>query len=204
MAAGMDIAVVKTFLEVVRQGSFVHAAQSLNVTQTAVSARIRVLEEHLGRAVLIRGKGGVSLTQAGEAFMRHATTLVQAWENARRAVTQPGIEARHVRVGAQFSLWNPLMRHWLAWMRRSAPHIAVEARMMDAAALMVEVQQGALDMAVMYGGPQAPGVVTHLLMEEQLVLVRSADCPTPMTRRSMCAWIGAPISPPRWPAPFPI
>lgn len=43
----MDINVARTFLEVVKTGSFVNAAANLNLTQTAVSARIRVLEEQL-------------------------------------------------------------------------------------------------------------------------------------------------------------
>src|SRR5262249_12626507 len=58
----MDISVARTFLEVVKTGSFVNAAASLNLTQTAVSARIRVLEEQLQRPVFIRNKAGARLT----------------------------------------------------------------------------------------------------------------------------------------------
>ena len=54
----MDINVARTFLEVVKTGSFVNAAANLNLTQTAVSARIRVLEEQLDRKVFIRNKAG--------------------------------------------------------------------------------------------------------------------------------------------------
>ena len=61
----MDINVARTFLEVVKTGSFVSAAANLNVTQTAVSARIRVLEEQLDRKVFIRNKAGARLTPAG-------------------------------------------------------------------------------------------------------------------------------------------
>ncbi len=43
----MDVAVARTFLEIVRTGSFVGAAANLNLTQTAVSARIRGLETQL-------------------------------------------------------------------------------------------------------------------------------------------------------------
>ena len=41
----MDIVAARTFLEIVKTGSFVRAATNLNITQTAVSARVRVLEE---------------------------------------------------------------------------------------------------------------------------------------------------------------
>lgn len=46
----MDINQARTFLEVVHSGSFIAAADRLNVTQTAVSARIRTLEDSLGGA----------------------------------------------------------------------------------------------------------------------------------------------------------
>ena len=55
----MDINVARTFLEVVKTGSFVGAASNLNLTQTAVSARIRALEDQLGRPVFVRNKAGM-------------------------------------------------------------------------------------------------------------------------------------------------
>ncbi len=167
----MDIAAAKTFLEVVRTGSFVNAATALNLTQTAVSARIRVLEEQLGHPVFIRAKTGTTLTRAGEQFLRHATMLVQTWENARRAVALPPGSPMAVTVGVELSLWDPLLRHWLQWMRRECPDIALRVRIAPPDALMAQVQDGSLDVAVLYGAPQMPGVITELLMEERLVLL---------------------------------
>jgi len=176
----MDIAAAKTFLEVVRTGSFVHAAAALNLTQTAVSARIRVLEEQLGHPVFIRAKTGATLTRAGEQFLRYATTLVQAWENARRAVALPPGSQMIVTVGVELSLWNPLLRHWLLWMRRECPDIALRVRIAAPDALMDQVQDGTLDVAVLYGAAQKPGVITELLMEERLVLVCTGSETDPM------------------------
>ncbi len=89
----MDINVARTFLEVVKTGSFVRAAANLNLTQTAVSARIRVLEQNLDRKVFVRNKAGARLTPAGEQFFRFATSLVQVWDRARRAAAvAPGRE----------------------------------------------------------------------------------------------------------------
>lgn len=73
----MDISIARTFLEVVKTGSFVNAAANLNISQTAVSARIRVLEEQLDRPMFVRNKAGARLTPAGEQFFRFATSLVQ-------------------------------------------------------------------------------------------------------------------------------
>src|SRR6185437_9853193 len=93
-------------------GSFVAAAGRLNVTQTAVSARVKALEESLGRQLFVRNKSGARLTPAGERFLRHATTLVQVWDQARQQVGLPPGRIDIASVGAEISLWNPILAAW--------------------------------------------------------------------------------------------
>jgi DNA-binding transcriptional LysR family regulator len=171
----MDISVARTFLEVVKTGSFVNAAANLNLTQTAVSARIRSLETQLDRPMFIRNKAGARLTPAGEQFFRFATSLVQVWERARKAVALPPGRDTVVTIGAEPSLWSPLLGHWLLWMRRECPGIAVSARIASSERLMGQVQDGSLAVAVLDAAPQRPGVIAELLFEEKLVLVRTTD-----------------------------
>jgi len=177
----MDIGIARTFLEVVKTGSFVGAANNLNLTQTAVSARIRVLEKQLERPVFIRNKAGAKLTPAGEQFQRFATTLVQVWARAQRAVALPPGRQTVVTIGAELSLWSPLLRHWLIWMRRECPDIAVSTQIDTADRLMEQVQDGTLDVAVLYAAPSRPGIVAELLFEEKLVLVRTTPTSVELT-----------------------
>ena len=177
----MDIAIARTFLEVVKTGSFVGAAANLNLTQTAVSARIRVLEEQLDRPVFIRNKAGAKLTPAGEQFQRFATTLVQVWARAQRAVALPPGRETAVSVGAELSLWSPLLRHWLLWMRRECPEIAIRTQIDTSERLMGQVQDGSLDLAVIYAAPSRPGVIAELLFEEKLVLARTTPTTTELS-----------------------
>lgn len=169
----MDIATARTFLEVVKTGSFVAAAGNLNLTQTAVSARIRVLEQQLDRPLFVRNKAGAKMTVAGQQFHRFATTLVQVWDNAQRAVALPPGRDQAVTIGAELSLWSPLLRHWLLWMRRECPSVAIATRIDSAERLIEQVQDGSLDVAILYGSPRRPGLITELLFEERLVLVRT-------------------------------
>jgi LysR family transcriptional regulator, flagellar master operon regulator len=97
----VDINAARTFLEIVKAGSFVRAAANLNLTQTAVSARIRVLEDELDRALFIRNKAGARLTAAGEQFLKYATTLVQVWERAHHEVGMPAGRENVLAVGAE-------------------------------------------------------------------------------------------------------
>ncbi len=161
-------------MEIVRTGSFVNAAANLHLTQTAVSARIRVLEQELNRPLFIRSKTGAQLTREGWQFFRFATTLVQVWDRACLSVSLPPGRELAVTVGAEFSVWNPLMRDWLLWMREHCPAIAPNVRIDSAPRLLEQVQNGSLDIAVVYAAQQKQGLVNDLLIDEKLVFVRKA------------------------------
>lgn len=167
----MDISAARTFLEIVKTGSFVRAAANLNITQTAVSARVRVLEEQLDRQLFIRNKAGAKLTPAGDQFLRYATTMVQVWERARHEVAMPAGRDNVVNVGGEHSLWNPLLKDWLIWMARESSDLAIRVHIDVAERLIDQVQEGVLDVAAVYAPPHRTGIVTALLLEESLVAV---------------------------------
>jgi DNA-binding transcriptional LysR family regulator len=171
----MDISSARTFLEVIKTGSFVGAAANLNLTQTAVSARIRVLEDQLDRPLFVRNKAGARLTPAGEQFQRFATTLVQVWERARHQVAMPAGRQKVVTIGGEHTLWNPLLRDWLVWMRRECADVAIRAQIDAPDRLMEQVQDGVIDVAVLYAPPRRTGIVAELLVEEKLVALTTND-----------------------------
>jgi DNA-binding transcriptional LysR family regulator len=170
----MDINLARTFLEIVATGNFLRAAERLHITQTAVSARVRALEDLLGRKVFVRNKSGASLTSAGEQFLRYAQTLVQVWERARHQVAVPPGRRAVVTVGGELSLWDPLLLDWLLWMHHAAPQLALRAEVGLPESLIHQVTEGILDIAVVYAPHQRPGLKIELLIEEKLVLVTTS------------------------------
>ncbi|MES1264774.1 MAG: LysR family transcriptional regulator [Variovorax sp.] len=167
----MDITLARTFLDIVSAGSFVRAAERLHVTQTAVSARVRTLEEQVGATLFVRNKAGASLTPAGEQFVRYASMLVQVWERARHQVAVPRGRRSVLAMGCEMSLWDPLLLDWLLWMRTEAPQLALRTEVGFPADLIDRVASGMLDLAVVYAPQQRPGLRIELLIEEKLVLV---------------------------------
>jgi DNA-binding transcriptional LysR family regulator len=171
----MDIDLAQTFLEVVSTGSFIAAAERLHLTQTAVSARIRTLESQLGRRLFVRNKAGARLTAAGERFQRDALTMVQVWERARQRVALPPGHENAVGIGGELSLWSPLLADWLVWMRERNPEIALRAEVDTPRRLLDRIQNGSLDLAVLYSPPPQPDLAIELLAEEKLVMVTSSE-----------------------------
>jgi len=170
----VDITLARTFLEIVAAGSFLRASERLHVTQTAVSARVRTLEELLARKLFVRNKAGASLTPAGEQFVRYASTIVQVWERARHQVAVPPGRRAVLAIGCEIALWDPLLLDWLLWMRRTAPHLALRTEVGVPGDLLTRVAEGIVDIAVMYAPQQRPGLRIELLIEEKLVMVSTS------------------------------
>lgn len=166
----MDTELARTFLAVVAAGSFVAAAERLHVTQSTVSARIQGLEAALGRRLLVRNKGGTTLTAAGRQFQKHASTLVRTVEQARHDVGVAGRFRGSVTIGARFGLWEQFLLALLPDLLRRAPEIAVRAEIGLEADLMQGLIEGRLDIAVMYTPESRPGLTVELLFDERLVL----------------------------------
>jgi DNA-binding transcriptional LysR family regulator len=175
----MDTELARTFLEIVSTGSFIRAAERLNVGQTTVSARIRTLEHQLGRPLFMRNKGGASLTPAGEQFLRYAPTFVQLWQRARHQVAVPPGHRAVLAVGSEVSLWQPLLLDWVQWMRGSLRDIALRVHVDVPQDLINHVASGLVDVAIMYAPQHRPGLTIDLLMEEELVLVTTNPDPGP-------------------------
>jgi DNA-binding transcriptional LysR family regulator len=166
----MDIELARTFIEIVSTGSFIRASERLNVAQTTVSARIRNLEQQLGRPLFVRHKGGASLTPAGEQFLRHAPMFVQLWQRTLHQVAVPAGRRAVLTVGSEVSLAQPLLLDWVRWMRQSLQDIALRVHVDVPQDLINQVASGMVDIAIMYAPQHRPGLKIDLLLEEKLVL----------------------------------
>ena len=167
----MDIELARTFMAIVESGSFIRAAKHLNVTQTAVSARVRSLETQLECSLFTRTKAGASLTAAGERFLQYAPSLIQIWEQARHQVGIPRGRRAVLAVGIELSMWDPLLVKWLILMKRTAPDIALRSQVEVPAGLMRKIADGVLDIAIMYRPQNFAGLIIEKLFEERLILV---------------------------------
>jgi len=86
----MDVNVreLRYFLAVARELNFTRAAETLYVSQPALSKQIRALERSLRVELFERRSAGVTLTRAGAELVPHAEQIVDAWEGAKRSISK--------------------------------------------------------------------------------------------------------------------
>ncbi|CAA0120613.1 LysR family transcriptional regulator [Zhongshania aliphaticivorans] len=168
----MDIELARTFLEVMSAGSFCGAAERLHVSQTTVTARVQSLEETVDCQLFIRNRSGARLTVEGERFVAYARNLVQSWECAKADMKLPRGRESRLRIGAETSLWNPVLTNWVSWLQINSPSVAVHTDVADASSLLAKLEKGFLDAVIVHRPNYLSGVMVEQLLEEKLVHVQ--------------------------------
>ncbi len=102
----MDIRVFKTFITVADYKHFGRAAETLYITQAAVSARIKQLEEYYATQLIIRDKNNLRLTPAGEALLSHAHLMVSQLEQSKIALSIANQQKISFNIAATPNVWD--------------------------------------------------------------------------------------------------
>lgn len=172
----MDTELLKTFLEVQKTRHFGKAAENLYLTQSAVSFRIRQLEQSLGVPLFIRYRNNIQLTSAGELLLPHAEAVLSAIGAARQQIQnqlQPH-KSRQLLLSQELAVLAD--QHNLASFCPSGPHWQLDFL---PSALLARQDFNQLEGVVSTGVPLAahPLSTVHFLGALELWPVRSAAAP---------------------------
>jgi len=141
---------IRYFTAAAETGQISRAAREFGVSQSAVTAAVRQIEDHVGARLLERHPKGVSLTIDGNRFLRHARTIVTSLNAALRleqddARTIEGV----VRVGLTYTVAGYFLPQQHLRFIRSFPGIRVELHESPRATIEADLVAGRLDTAVM-------------------------------------------------------
>lgn len=167
----MDTELLKTFLEVNRTRHFGKAAENLFLTQSAVSARVRLLEDLLGIPLFTRARNNVQLTPQGERLVRHAETILNAWTRAKQEVAVSDESNMAISVGGIPSLWDILLQDWLLALDASFPELSLTAEALSNDLLVRRIRDRTLDLAFSFETPQLPEVKIREIASISLIMV---------------------------------
>ncbi|GAB3091880.1 LysR family transcriptional regulator [Aestuariicella hydrocarbonica] len=167
----MDIELLRTFLEVNKTRHFGKASDNLYLTQAAVSARIKQLEDVLGVDLFIRARNNIQLTAEGERLLPHAETMLVAWTRARQDVALKPEKRHQLSLATTAGLWQFILQDKLDGLQRQFSELALRADAHSADELLRLLQEGALDLGLLFEPTTLPGLITQALGKLKLVLV---------------------------------
>ncbi len=169
----MDAQLLKTFLEIYRTRHFGRAADNLHLSQSAVSARIRLLEDELGVALFTRERNNIQLTAAGQKLLRHAESVVTTWNQIRQDLAMGEDGPDLLSVGAVASLWDIALQDWVHWVYRECHDVGLIAEAHGADILVRKLLEGSIDLGFLFDAPQLPELMVAETIPVPLVMVSS-------------------------------
>lgn len=172
--AGMgtvDTDLLKTFLEVNRTRHFGKAADNLFVSQSAVSARIRQLEELVGVALFTRDRNNIQTTVAGQKLVSHAERILNHWNRALQEIVQTDDQRTPLAVAGETSLWDIVLQDWLNWVDAEQPDVGLNAEALSHDSQLRRLLEGSLDLSFVFEAPQMPQFLAIEVMRVPLVMV---------------------------------
>jgi DNA-binding transcriptional LysR family regulator len=167
---------LRTFVAVVDMRSFTRAAQSLGITQPAVSAQVKRLQQLLGGDLMDKSAPGVLLTPAGETVLDHARRMLAINDQILNLTGLPAAVAQTIRVGVPGDFVGETLWRTLARSRERWPDIRFHVKSSPSDVLVRDVRQAELDLAVaVSSGEPYDDARAHWI--EEMVWVRA-----PLTR----------------------
>jgi len=157
----LELYQLKSFVTVAEVGHLTRAAERLHVSQPALSAQIRALEETLGVTLFDRGSGGMTLTAAGRQILPAAREVI-AKATALRGLAQSlgGHVAGRVRLGTLADPDVLRLGDVLAAARERHPLLEIELHHEVSGEAFAKVRDGQLDAAYYYGPLAHPDIAS--------------------------------------------
>lgn len=179
----MEIDQLETFLAVISYGGFHRAAGALRVSQPAVSARIRSLEDSLGVTLFERVRSHLHLSPAGKVLRPHAEQLLRNVALARQAVheLQPSAGSA-LRVAGALSICTYFLPDVMKDYQAANPKVMVSLRSGNSVEVLKMVLDGEADIGVARS-LNHPEVETMTLRDDPLILVGHPTHPAARKRR---------------------
>ncbi len=180
----MELDQVETFLAVATFGGFHRAADALRISQPAVSARIRALEDSLGVRLFSRSRGGLVVSDAGRTFRPHAEQLLRTAALARQAVhdAQPA-SGVPLQIAAALSISVYFLPDVLKKFQRAHPNVIISIRPGHSKEVldMILAEEAEIGLA---RSLQHPEVETISLRDDPLLLVAHSKRGPAHTRKA--------------------
>ena len=170
MAETPETAELLAFARAVETASLSAAARSLGVPRATIGRRLARLEQKLGARLLRRTTRSLALTDAGEAFYRHARIVLDAVAQAESSVRRGDGRIRGTLRVAIPPIGDPSFHTMVSEFARAHPEVRM---VVNASSRHVDLRREGYDLALRAGVLSEPGLVARTLVRDALIAVAS-------------------------------
>ena len=178
-----DLTDLSLFRHVVEAGSITGGAARAHLALAAASTRIRNMEEALGAALLVRGRQGVTPTQAGRTLLQHARSILRQAERLREDLgAYAGGLAGQIRVLSNTNALTEFLPEALSSFLSTHPNVSVDLEERLSDEIVGLIAEGVADLGIVAATVDASALETYPFRKDRFVLVVARN--HPLARRS--------------------
>jgi DNA-binding transcriptional LysR family regulator len=182
-----DLADLSLFRHVAEAGSITHGAERAHLALAAASTRIRNMEQALGAALLVRGRQGVTPTQAGRTLLQHARTILRQADRLREDLgSYAGGLAGQIRVFSNTNALTEFLPEALSSFLSAHPHVSVDLEERLSDEIVGLIAEGVADLGIVASTVDASTLETFPFRKDRFVLVVARD--HPLAKRAKTAF----------------
>src|SRR5499427_653064 len=171
-----DLVDLNLFRHIVEAGSIPHGAERAHLALAAASTRVRNMEEALGAALLVRGRQGVTPTQAGSTLLQHARAMLRQAERLREDLgAYAGGLAGQIRVLSNTNALTEFLPEALGSFLAGHPHVNVDLVEQLSDEIVGLIAEGVADLGIIAGTVDAGSLETFPFRRDRFVLVVARD-----------------------------
>lgn len=164
---------LRIFAEVVQTRNFTSAAKHLNLTPSAVSKQIGMLEEKLGVRLLNRTTRTVNPTEAGQLYFERAQRILEELDEAEALVADMDNTPRGtIKIAAEPIFGRAILARIMAAFKEEYPEVSAELFLTDHS---LELVKQGFDAGIHLGQLQDPALVTETFANHNVILCASSD-----------------------------
>ncbi|MDW7550232.1 LysR family transcriptional regulator [Pseudoalteromonas sp. McH1-7] len=174
----MDIDLLKTFVEVVKTRHFGRAAENLYITQSAVSFRIRQLEQSLGVNLFIRQRNNIQLTAPGERLLPHAKMILTGMQRAKVDVALANNMHKQLSLSGTANIWDAFLQFGINHIVSAMPGVSLVAEVKTQQESTRLLLERTLDLAVLFDPPKVDELEVRPISDLAIIPVSTFDTAT--------------------------
>ncbi|GEA12062.1 LysR family transcriptional regulator [Alteromonas sp. KUL49] len=184
----MDVRFLNTFIEVANTKHFGRAAENLYLTQSAVSARIKLLEEYFNAPLFIRERHSIRLTSVGEKLLPYAESMVSTLQEARKALEE--VDVQHLSLAGTLNAWQIVFSDLMKATNKHLPDLSLRSEVLSAEQLTRQLLERTVDVAFSLETLKSDDIHTVPLGEVRLRAYRTINTPedTPFEHYIHIGW----------------
>jgi DNA-binding transcriptional LysR family regulator len=172
IAGQIESGLLATFIAVADRKSVSAAAEVMHLSQPAVTAQIKKLEDVLGVSLFLRSVQGMRLTSKGAQLYSYAREIARLLAEAQSAVAEGNEPVGRLKMAASTTIASYVLPAPLTAFCRTYPRIELELAVGNTEEVLQRVRNGLYPVGLVEGLPHAPQLRLKPFVEDELVLIR--------------------------------